>query len=390
MPVATSRTASPTHSGQFDHIIHSVLSLDLGGLERLVLDLVQIGVRRGQRMSVVCIEREGLLADEARRLGAEVWCLDKPPGRSSAAIGKAAELLAKLRPDVVHTHQIGAAWYLGHAAQRVGVPAIVHTEHSDHVTQAKTWFKKLRARMLWRSNGRLVGRFCCVSPDVANSVTRWGTVSSRKVAVVLNGIDVEAYGDRSVREEVREALGIPRDAMVVGSVGRMVEVKRQDLLIRALSRLRARLGDVRLLLVGDGPESGALKRLAVDLGVANQVAFAGYQAAPQRFYAAMDAFAMTSRHEGLPLALLEAWASRLPVVCSAVGGMKQAVADGENGLLFPNGDADALTDQLSRLLESNRLAGDLAFAGYEKVREHYSLERMADEYSRQYELARRG
>jgi glycosyltransferase involved in cell wall biosynthesis len=187
-------------------IVQGVLSLDLGGLERLVLDLVRNFCAKGHRVSVVCVERPGRLATEVERAGAEVYSLEKPAGRSTEAVQRATELLQKLDPDVVHTHQIGALWYLGRAAARIGLESVVHTEHSDHVRMARGLWNQWKTRWRWRINAKLAKRFCCVSDDIARSARRWGTVPSSKVRTVLNGIDT-TIGDHCMhRESIRQPL----------------------------------------------------------------------------------------------------------------------------------------------------------------------------------------
>jgi glycosyltransferase involved in cell wall biosynthesis len=368
-------------------VVHGVLSLDLGGLERLVLDLVRVGQSRGQHVSVVCVERPGRLADEVRALGAEVHSLDKPAGRSPNAVDQATKLLSKLAPDVIHTHQIGALYYLGRAAQRVGPSALVHTEHSDHVRQAKGWYSKLRSRLVWRRDARLARRFCCVSEDVARSVRRWGTVPAGKVSVVLNGIDVDRYGGNEHRAEIRAKWGFAPDHFVVGTVGRLAEVKRHDLLLDSLASILPRFPHARLLIVGDGNERQRLEQKAAELKIDQQVVFAGYQSQPERMLQAMDLFALTSRHEALPLALLEAMAGGLPVVSSAVGGIPQVIGHGRSGLLFASGDIAGLAAALARMIRDPQGAADLAAEGLQVVRTQYSLERMADDYERHYRAA---
>jgi len=381
--------SSPVPRTASRHIVYGVLSLDLGGLERLVLDLIKIGVRQRDQLTVVCIERPGKLAGQAKELGASVVCLNKPQGRSRRIVTDAERLLRQLQPDVLHTHQIGALWYLGQAASRIGLAGVLHTEHSDHVRHATGWLGKLRARYLWWRGGRLAARICCVSDDVAMAIRRWGTVPPSRVGVVPNGIDTDIYGDRSRRDKLRESLGIGVGAMVLGSVGRLTEVKRQDLLLRAVATLAGSFPELRLLLVGDGPERARLEEFAVTLGVAERTVFAGYQAHPEQYLAAMDLFALTSRHEALPLALLEAWASELPVVASAVGGIPKMVEQGETGLLFPSGDCEGLVDALRTVLSNQKLARKLASAGAAEVQAKYSLQRMADDYEQQYQAVTR-
>ena len=367
------------------HIVHAVLSLDVGGLERIVLDLARVGVGRGHRVTVVCLERPGTLADAARDAGAEVVSLDKPPGRDAALTGHAQPLLARLAPDVLHTHQIGPLWYLGPVARQ---SAILHTEHIDNVGKTKGALAKLKTRWLWHRAARHAGRFCGVSESVVASAAKFGTVPRSKLAVVLNGIDTARYDCPQRRNTARAELDLPTDAPVVGTVGRLNEVKRQDLLLRAV----ARLPGVQVVLVGDGPERDNLTRLAAELGIAERVRFAGYRADPELLLPAFDLFALTSRLEGLPLSLLEAWAAGLPVISTAVGGIPKVVRADDNGLLVPSGDDAAIARAIARVLADETLARRLGDAGRTTVRADYSLERMADEYETHYRelLARRG
>jgi len=366
------------------HVAHGIQSLDVGGLERIVVDLTAIGRRRGHRVSVICLERPGTLAPMIVSAGGRVFNLDKPPGRTPELTGKAAALLRELQPDILHTHTAGALWYLGAAARSAGHIPVLHTEHTDNVGIAKHWKSKLKTRILWNRAARYAGKFCCVSEDVARSAGRWKTVPKWKLETILNGIETERYSDRSPREKIRAEFEIPSNAFVVSTVGRLNEVKRQDLLLRAVAALGGEFAHVHTLIVGDGPESEALKELSHTLGLNERVHFAGYQPSPERFYAAMDAFALTSRLEGLPLALLEACAAGLPVAASAVGGVPKIVIDGETGLLFPNGNVDALVQCLKRLVLDPDAASRMAAAGRSLVREKYSLERMASDYERHY------
>jgi glycosyltransferase involved in cell wall biosynthesis len=375
-----SRERDFVESKQPFSIVYGVLTLDVGGLERMVLDLALRAAGRGHRVNIICIEHEGLLATQAKDAGIQVIALHKPPGQSQKTLRECAQLLAELRPDVLHTHHIGVLWYLGTAARKLGITNIVHTEHCDQVAQEKSLLRKLRARWWWRKAGPLARRFCGVSDDIAQSVRRWNTLPREPVRVVRNGIDTSQYGHRSKRAAIRRAFHIPDNAGVIGTLGRLVEVKRQDLLISALAELRKTMSEARLLMVGDGPERGQLERTAERHGVAEFVHFAGYQAQPADYLDAMDVFALTSRHEGLPLALLEAWASGLPVVSSAVGGIVKVVEHERTGLLFPSGVVTALTTSLRSLLDDPERAAHLADAGQAIVRDRYSLDHMEQTY----------
>jgi glycosyltransferase involved in cell wall biosynthesis len=359
-------------------IVHVVLSLDCGGLERLVVALVQKGIVRGQEITVVCLERLGTLAPEVEGLGGRVVCLNKRPGIRLRTVRRLKSLLAELQPHVVHTHQIGALFYAGLAARRADVPVVVHTEHG------KTYAGRWRTRLLGRFAGRLAGRFICVSRDIAEEVLNYRIVPRRKVVVVPNGIDAAPFRGHNNSEALLRTLNIPAEAPVLGTVGRLTEIKRQDLLIHAFAKLRDLHPAAHLLLVGDGPAKEDLCRMAASLGIVEYVHFTGYQAQPEQYLELMNAFVLTSRSEGMPVTVLEAWAAGLPVVASRVGGLPELIDEGKTGFLFPLENETELVRILDSLLRDNVLARQIGLAGREKVVALFSLGQMEEDYQRHY------
>jgi glycosyltransferase involved in cell wall biosynthesis len=373
-------------------VTHVVLSLDCGGLERVVLALARGGLALGQLVDVVCLERPGTLAGQAAALGASVLCLNKPPGLCWELVRRLETLFAARRPDVVHTHQIGGLLYAGPAARRAGIPAVLHTEHTNSAAQVRTLVRRVRRRLLTRLAGRHAGRFCCVSANIAAECRAYRLVARRKLCVVPNGIDTDAFVRRSGVGPLRRALGIPAAAPVVGTVGRLDEIKRQDLLLRGFAAVRRAVPDAHLLLVGDGPQKEPLCRLAADLRLNEVVHFAGYQSLPERYLHLMSVFALTSRLEGMPLAILEAWAARVPVVATRVGGVPHMIADGQTGVLIDAGDENALAAALTGLLTDPGRAARIGAAGRARVRERFGLDSMVEAYQGHYRdlLARTG
>jgi glycosyltransferase involved in cell wall biosynthesis len=358
-------------------VIHVVLSLDCGGLEHVVLHLLREGQALGQRVSVLCLERAGTLAPQAEALGAEVHCADKKPGLRLGTTRRVRSLLAGITPDVVHTHQVGALFYSGPAARAAGVPLVVHTEHGKHYAARR------RTRWLGWLAGRHVARFFCVSEDIAREVVTCRVAPESRVRVVPNGIDTARFRQANGLA-VRQSLGIPEAAPVVGTVGRVTEIKRQDLLVRAFARVRAQTPGAHLLVVGDGPCLADLKALAAGLSLAGAVHFTGYQPEPQRFLSTLDVFALTSRSEGMPLVVLEAWAAGVPVVASAVGGLPQLVSHGENGLLVPYADEEALVVALTGLLGDATARRRLASEALAEVTARYDVRHMTSQYEDHY------
>jgi glycosyltransferase involved in cell wall biosynthesis len=223
-----------------------------------------------------------------------------------------------------------------------------------------------------------------VSHEIASELARQGVVAKKKLCVLPNGIDTDKFAQPVDKATLRQSLGIPRAARVIGTVGRLSDVKCQDLLLRAFAAVTRRVAEAHLLLVGDGPMRKSLTQLAADLGIANAVHFAGYQEEPAPFYQAMDVFALTSQSEGMPLAVLEAWASGVPVVASAVGAVPRMIQEGRTGMLFPSGDEASLVRLLLELLGNDQLGRRMADEGRAHVVAEYGLERVVADYERHY------
>jgi glycosyltransferase involved in cell wall biosynthesis len=359
-------------------VVHVVLSLDYGGVQRLVLDLVREGRHLGQQVAVVCLKRRGEFAPQAQAAGGQVFCMEKRSGLSIRLMGRVKRLLRQLCPQVIHTHQMDGLIHVGPAAAALGVPVVVHTQHG------KRYALGLGTRIMGRLAGGFCSRFFCVSKDLAKGVRANHLVPSRKISVVRNGINTQRFREGRDADSLRQALGIPRAARIIGTVGRLHAIKRQDLLLRAFARVRNTCPDVHLVLVGDGPLLADLRAQAGSLALTPWTHFAGYQAEPERHLALMDVFALTSEFEGMPLALLEAWAAGVPVVAAQVGGIPELVDPGNDGLLFPSGDEGALTAALARLLGDAALAKTFREAGRHKVESQFTIQRTARHYQDHY------
>jgi sugar transferase (PEP-CTERM/EpsH1 system associated) len=355
------------------------LSLDVGGLERGLINQIREGLKLGERISVICLERLGALAPHLDEMGVQVFCLDKQPGLRLGLIGRMRQLFQRLRPNVVHSHQIGGLLYAGPAALSAGVPLTVHTEHGR-----ENYDGSMRRRWLGRLSGLQAKRIFCLSEDMAAALHRNRIVSPKKVAVVPNGIDTGRFQSRNQGPALRARLGIPPMAPVVGTVARLTEVKRQDVLLRGFARLKLAVPDAHLVVVGDGPLMDSLRQLAAHLGVASSVHFTGHQTEPETFYDVMDIFALSSRSEGMPQTIMEAFAAEVPVVASRVGGVPEMVEDGVSGLLFPDGGETALAQSLTKLIGNPDLGRQIRVAAKKRVEEQFDVRRMAADYHRHF------
>jgi sugar transferase (PEP-CTERM/EpsH1 system associated) len=354
-------------------------SLDVGGLERNVMNQVKQASRLKQRVTIICLERPGELANLVKENGAEVICLNKPPGIKLGLVSKLKNILRELRPEVVHTHQIATLFYGGPAARLAGVPVVVHTEHGQ-----EKYAQQFKTRMLARIGVYFANTFFCLTEDMAGAIRKNSIAPDRKIRVIFNGIDTAQFLQPCDTKAVRQSLNIPPDAPVIGTCARLTEIKRQDVLIRAFTKVHAQFPAAHLLLVGDGPLRGDLEKLAEAQGLKDVVHFAGYQSPTTPFVQAMSIFALTSRSEGMPQAAIEASVCGLPVVASKVGGLPELIEDGKTGILFPVGDESALAEALCGLLADPQKARAMGDAARQRAVSKFDIARMADDYERHF------
>ena len=293
-------------------------------------------------------------------------------------------LIRTLRADVIHTHGKGAGVYGRWAARIAGVPA-VHTFHGIHYEGYSRVGRRVYLA-LERSLAHLTHTVINVSASQEAEALALGVSRPGRSAVVVNGIDVDEL-DRCSSWD-RKALGLPAGALVLGCVARFDPVKRHEVLLRALKRIAPRHPQLRLLLVGGGPEEERIERLGVELAIPQgRIVFAGAIGWTTHPYGAMNLYVTASAKEGLPLAPLEAMASRLPVIASDVPGHRDVVAHGETGLLVPPEDDKALAEAIESLLDDGQRRARMGRAGRERVLRDFAIGPMVEKTAAIYRAA---
>ncbi|MEV6961275.1 glycosyltransferase [Streptomyces sp. NPDC051207] len=331
--------------------LHVITGLGIGGAEqqlRLLLRHLPV------ECDVVTLTNPGPVAAGLAADGVRVVHLGMSGNRDLSALPRLVRLIRSGRYDLVHTHLYRACLYGRLAARLAGVRAVVATEHSLGDSQMEGRPLTPGVRALYLAGERLGRTTVAVSPTVAARLTRWG-VPAPRIAVVPNGIDVDRFRfDPAVRHRTRRRLGLPEDAYVVGSIGRLTAGKRFDTAVRALARLP---GDCWLLLVGGGPEENVLRRVAHEAGVADRVLLTGERpglpdGSPgpglPALAAAMDVLVSPSPEEAFGLAVVEALASGLPVLytsCPALEDLPRHTAPAARRVTGgPDAFARALAD----------------------------------------------
>jgi glycosyltransferase involved in cell wall biosynthesis len=209
--------------------------------------------------------------------------------------------------------------------------------------------------------------------------------SPESVSVVENGRDLSAYRDATAPPELRSELGVPEDAQLIGTVGRLIERKGGYDLLEAWPEVVAEHPDAHLLFVGDGPERTGLERVAERNGVAGSVTFAGTREDVPELLDAMEVFVFPSHFEGLPGALIEGMAAGLPIVATACTGNTELLSDGATGKLVPIRDPPALAEQLNALLSDERLRSKMGTRAERISTDSYTVQAMVDRFVKLYD-----
>ncbi len=358
-------------------VVHVVLSLDVGGLERNVINQVGEGRSLGQEISVICVRQPGVLASEVGKRGGRLICLGKPEGIQISLFEQLRRVFHEIRPDIIHTHQIGSLFYAGPAA--LGQARVVHTEHGK-----EPYSTSLRKRWLGRLSGAFADLFFCLTSDMAGELIRNRIVPRRKIRVIDNGIDIDRFHNRGSSEDLLRPAAIPPGVPVIGTIGRLADVKCQDVLLRAFAEVRRIILDAHLLILGDGPLMSKLVQLAEQLGIRSGVHFLGYQEEAWRYLYIMDVFALTSRSEGMPQAVLEASIAGLPIVATRVGGLPEVIEDGRTGILVEPHDPATLSRALIQLLLQKEKAREMGQAARRLVESRFHIRRMAQVYHQHF------
>ena len=229
---------------------------------------------------------------------------------------------------------------------------------------------------------RQVDSVITVSPEVKAKLEQLG-VTADPISVIDNGIDLEDKRFATSAKIARQALGISNGAFVVGNVARLIPEKAQRNILLAAAELRD-IANLKLVFIGDGPERDPLARLAADLGLGEQLLLTGNRPDARSLYAAFDLFLLSSLHEGLPMALLEAMTVGVPVIATAVGAITKVICDGENGIIIGPNCKNEMKKAVRRLHRDPALAKQLARCARATVKKKFSSAQMAQVYYQKY------
>jgi glycosyltransferase involved in cell wall biosynthesis len=343
--------------------------LEVGGTQRQLLEMATGLVARAWSVRVLCLQPVLTMAPDFRAAGIPVDIVDKRGTLDVALVARLARILRHDGTDIVHAFSATAEFFGGLAARLAGARFVASVRGFDE-----------RLPPLVERGKRLACRLAAVV--VANSAAggavavRRGIVPPTKLRVIPNGIRSAAFLSAPVADGAAARSGV--DACRVLSVGRLVRVKRYDLLVSIAAHIASSHPRVRFLIAGDGPLRGGLERQIRDSGLEGVVELLGERRDVADLLRAADVYLVTSCSEGLSNSLMEAMAAGLPVVASAVGGNPELVLDGGTGYLFPAGAAATAAHWLGALISSPQLRRRFGEAARDRIAREFDARRMLD------------
>jgi len=369
-------------------ILQVAYKSDISGGEKVLFDLAVSLKKRGHEVLSVC-PAPGPLPAALRENGVETEVIPFRKTYDLAAVFRLARFFRARGIEVLHSHSMLTSILCRPAGFLARVPVAVSTEHLTMELarggRGMGWRERAKARY-YRALDNTTSRFnravVAVSEAVRTDLIEQGMAESR-IVVIRNGIEIHPREPAAGRR-LRESLGIGPQDPVVGMVGRLSPQKDYPTFLRAAKRIAAAFPAARFLIAGEGPLRGELAVSARELGLEGKAVFLGHRPDIVAVVSALDVFVLSSRWEGLPLAVLEAMAAVKPVVATAVPGTAEAVVEGETGFLVPLSDDRALAEKTISLLRDPALRRKLGDAGRARVEGEFDRGRMADDHEALY------
>ena len=366
-------------------ILHVLDSLAIGGMERVVIDVVNGLDPQRFDQAVCCLSRKG---EAAQYLVESVRCIDLEKGANADYLMpvKIARVFRELQPDIVHTQ----SWSGVDAAIAKlirGRGRLVHSEHGRNLPHI--YSEPLKRKIARRALYHFADAVFAISNEVRDYYCRETGFPARRMSVIPNGIDMQRIDGIDIGG-VRQELGIDADDFVIGTVARLDMTKDTMTLARAFAgfyREEQSLGakpGLKLLVVGDGDQKAALEKFIVEQELKSAVIFTGLRQDVPRLLGAMDVFALSSLSEGLPITVLEAMVGRLPVVATHVGALPELVEEGVTGFLVEPKQADVMAARFAKLYRNRELTRQFGRIARRKVEREYNLDRMLQRYEELY------
>jgi len=352
-------------------IVFLTSSMQIGGQEQYIAQQI-INLDKSQfDATLCCLKTSGPMANRVVAQGIELVSDFQRFKYDLFSLWRLIRFLRVRKPDILYIFDFRNVLFIGRLAAKIaGVPLVVISCQKMALHEKKGSYGRLDRLLM-----PLCDHVIAAAEAHRDSLIKNDKLSPYKVTVIHNGID-RGRIEQDTREQVRRnELGISESTRIIGTVARLSKVKSQDVLLEATRIVANSVPDVRLLIIGDGPERRTLEKKACDLRIQSIVNFQGFKKNVASIVKLFDVFVLPSVSELFSAATLEAMLLSKPVVVTEVGGMPEMVLSGITGYVVPAGNAEALAERILDLLRDPHHAESLGRAGRQRVLEHFTIER---------------
>ncbi len=355
------------------NVLHVITQLPGGGVEQSLVDLLPRLNREFFNINVCCTHKRGKLADVIAARGIPVRLIKLKSRWDPLGIYWLVRLMQRAEIKIVHTHMYASSISGIVAAKLAGVPIIITHMHALHEwrTKQRIW---IAAKLFNRAD-----KVVAVSNVIKQGLVEKLHLEPQKIVTIHNGIDLNGFSKPVDVDRQKEKLGLEKDELVFGAIGRLVRFKGFSYLLEAVKIINSQLPNFKLVIVGGGELEQELKQKAQALGITDKVIFTGRQDNVLPFLAIFDIMVISSITEGFGIAALEAMAMGKAVVASRVGGIPEVVEDGVSGLLVPPEKPAALAEAIIKLIENPGLRETMGQAGRIRVEKFFSIQRVFEQ-----------
>lgn len=362
-------------------ILNILQAIGSGGVERRRLSMAKLLNKQEFELKIICTRKIGVFADEFKKYNVEVIEIgDLHSVFDYKQHLKVMAVVNEFKPHIIHGAVFEGVTMAAISGFLKRVPIVILEETSD--PQNRRWTGNLLMKLLCLLADQVVG----VSPAATDYLENTIHVSKQKVKLITNGVAIPNTVPDIEKLTLKQQFSIAENEIIIGSVGRMSsdEHKRFSDLIKAVAVLVNRNLPIKLILVGDGAERNNYEKLAENLGIKNNVIFAGYQNEVGKFYSVFDIFCLTSAFEAFGLVVAEAMLHYLPVVATSVGGIQYIVDDGKSGFLVEKFNIDEIANALAILCSDKEKRTFFGKNGYLKAIENYTEEKYVEKVKNLY------
>lgn len=367
-------------------VLHVTQGVIGGTLEYLKL-IFQSYDKEKYHMELAC-PAYGPMAEEISALGIKVHIIDMKreisPFHDLRAFLRLRNCIKKVKPDIMHLHSSKAGMLGRFAAFTKGIPCI-YNAHGWPMDMNISNKKKLFYAVLERAAAGITDKIVNISENEHRLALKYNIARESKMITINNGIDVKKYSNKFSRKEVLTALGIPEDAYVIGSVGRLSNQKRPELFIEIAKELSNTIENCYFIMVGDGELRGNVESLIHNYGLSERFRITGWTNEVPKYISAFDVGMLTSKWEGFGLVLAEYMAGGVPVVAAKVGGVPNVVEHNYNGMLVDADRPQSFANEVITIKEYAQFRKYLIENGLKVVNEKFNINRVIDEHERLYE-----